>query len=240
MLEWRRLAHLEPLALVGVERAVREPWRVAVAALIAAGAHELIPNLPFAAMVEKEQLDQVQQLAASPHWPRASGAGRLFEAAGAVFGLVIRNDWEGEAAARLEALAASAEETASPWDEVEIGSDGECPLLPSAPLLAAAARRLIAGAEPALVASGFHSTFNRLVVEITREVVAIDGATIALGGGCMVNRLLLTGLTEGLAAHGFDVLIPRKLPPGDGGLAYGQAVLGAVAQARKVTPKMLK
>ncbi len=87
MLEWRRLAHLEPLALVGVERAVREPWRVAVAALIAAGADELIPDLPFAAMVEKEQLVQVRQLAASPHWPRASGAGRLFEAAGAVFGL---------------------------------------------------------------------------------------------------------------------------------------------------------
>ncbi len=55
----------------------------------------------------------------------------------------------------------------------------------------------------------------------------------------MVNRLLIAGLTEGLAGHGFDVLLPRKLPPGDGGLAYGQAVLGVVAQARKVTPKML-
>jgi hydrogenase maturation protein HypF len=240
LLEWRRLAHLEPLALVGVERAVREPWRVAVAALIAAGAVELIPDLPFAAMVEKEQLDQVRKLAASPHWPRASGAGRLFEAAGAVFGLVIRNDWEGEAAARLEALAASARETVPSWEEVKIRSDSECPILPSSTLLAAAAKKLIAGEEPALVASGFHSTFNHLVVEITRRVVEIEGATVALGGGCMVNRLLLTGLGDGLAAHGFDVLTPRKLPPGDGGLAYGQAVIGAVAQARKVTPKMLK
>jgi hydrogenase maturation factor HypF (carbamoyltransferase family) len=55
----------------------------------------------------------------------------------------------------------------------------------------------------------------------------------------MVNRLLLTGLDHGLAAHGFGVLIPRNLPPGDGGLAYGQAVLGAVALARNVKPKML-
>ncbi len=152
---------------------------------------------------------------------------------------MIRNDWEGEAAARLEALAASAREPVPSWEEVKIGSDSACPLLPSSRLLAAAARRLIAGEEPALVASGFHATFNHLVVGITRQVVEIEGATVALGGGCMVNRLLLKGLTEGLVAHGFDVLIPRKLPPGDGGLAYGQAVIGAVAQARKVTPKML-
>ena len=239
MLEWRRLAHLEPLALVGGERAVREPWRVAVAALIAAGAAELIPELPFAAMLDPGQLGQVQQLATSPHWPRASGAGRLFEAAGAVFGLVIRNDWEGEAAARLEALAASEKANVPPWHEVAIGRDSAYPVLPSSALLAAAAKRLVDGEEPALVASGFHSTFSHLVVEVTRQAVEVEGAPVALGGGCMVNRLLLTGLTEGLADHGFDVLVPRKLPPGDGGLAYGQAVLGAVAHARNVTPKML-
>ncbi len=238
-LEWRRLAHLEPLALIGGERAVREPWRVAVAALTAAGAAELITKLPFAAAVEKGHLGQVRRLAASPHWPHASGAGRLFEAAGALFGLVTRNDWEGEAAARLEALAASAREIVPPWPKVAIDRDAECPVLPSSWLLAAAAKRLIDGEEPALVASGFHSTFNHLVAEITRQVVEVEGAPVALGGGCMVNRLLLTGLAEGLADHGFDVLVPRKLPPGDGGLAYGQAVLGAVAHARNVTPKML-
>ena len=238
-LEWRRLAHLEPLALIGGERAVREPWRVAVAALTAAGAGELIADLPFATLVEKDHLNQVQQLAASPHWPRASGAGRLFEAAGALFGLVTRNDWEGEAAARLEALASSAGEIAPPWDEIGIGAASTYPILPSSSLLAAAARRLIADENPAMVASGFHATFNQMAVEITRQVVEIDGATVALGGGCMINRLLLEGLTAGLAGHGFDALVPRKLPPGDGGLAYGQAVLGAVARARNVTPKML-
>jgi hydrogenase maturation protein HypF len=238
-LEWRRLAQLEALALIGGERAVREPWRVAVAALAAAGAVELIPELPFAVMVDSDHLDQVARLATSPHWPRASGAGRLFEAAGAVFGLVIRNDWEGEAAARLEALAASAGETVASWNEVGIRFDSGFPMLPSSALLRAAAARLIDGEAPAKVAAGFHSTFNHLVVEITRQVVQVKGGEVALGGGCMVNRLLLTGLDRGLAAHGFGVLIPRNLPPGDGGLAYGQAVLGAVALARNVKPKML-
>jgi hydrogenase maturation protein HypF len=55
----------------------------------------------------------------------------------------------------------------------------------------------------------------------------------------MINRLILSGLTTGLQESGFEVLIPRLLPPGDGGLAYGQAVLGAVSLARDVKPKLV-
>ena len=231
-LEWQRLAHLEPLPLIGGERAVREPWRVAVAALAVAGASDLVPELPFAALLDSDLLRQVVTLAASPRWPRASGAGRLFEAAGSIFGLVVRNDWEGEAAARLEALAVSAKTTPVPWDEVQLSEDSTEFNLPSSALLTAAAQRLVDGEEASRVAAGFHSTFNRLVVEITCRTVKTTGVSVALGGGCLVNRILLAGLVDGLEESGFEVLTPRFLPPGDGGLAYGQAVLGAVAMAR--------
>jgi len=229
---WRRLAHFEPLPLVGGERAVREPWRVAVAALVAAGRGDLVDRLPLSDRIEPKLLHQVAGLASSEHWPRASGAGRLFEAGGALLGLATHNDWEGEAAARLEALAASVAEPAAPWTDVELDHGSTVPVLPGSALLTAAARRLAAGEDPALVASGLHSTFIQLAVEITRWVGRPADGPIALGGGCLVNRILLAGLTSGLTDREFEVLTPKLLPPGDGGLAYGQAVLGAVATAR--------
>ena len=62
---------------------------------------------------------------------------------------------------------------------------------------------------------------------------------VALGGGCLVNRLLRDGLRGGLAEAGFEPLLATSVPPGDGGLAYGQAVVAAVAGARGVDPRDL-
>ena len=75
-------------------------------------------------------------------------------------------------------------------------------------------------------------------MELTCRVAPDRAVPVALGGGCMVNRLLLRGLIDGLESRGFEVLVPRQLPPGDGGLAYGQAVLGAVSLARGIRPEL--
>ncbi len=231
-LGWRRLAHLEALPLVGGEAAVREPWRVAAAALALAGATDLLSRVPLAALVPAEKLATVAGMAADRSWARATGAGRLFEAAGALLGLAAVNGYEGEAAARLESLAERRNDV-TPWTEVYLSDRG---VLPSAALLAAAARRVAGGEDPARVAAGFHATFCRMAVELTRRVLPAGVRVVALGGGCLVNRLLRRGLGEGLAAVGIEPLLPLRLPPGDGGVSYGQAVLGAVAAARAVEP----
>ncbi len=227
---WRRLAHLEPLPLVGGERAVREPWRVATAGLVAAGADELLDQLPMAELVDPDRLREVARLAGSATWPRSTGAGRLFEACGAMLGLAVANGWEGEAAVLLESLAASSESPGAVWPEVGLQTTAALPLLPSSRLLAEAARRVVGGEPPARVAASFHATFSSLAIELCTLAIPAP-TTVALGGGCLVNRLLIRDLVEGLTELGYDPLLGRNLPPGDGGLAYGQAVLGAVAAA---------
>jgi len=151
-LTWRRLARGSELALVGGERAVLEPWRVLVAALVAQGEDQLLDSLPLAKEVDASALSALRDLAARGDWPRATGAGRVFEAAGSLLGVGIRNGWEGECAVRLEALALRAPDDVPTWSEIELDEcEGE---LPTARLLVAAARRLADGEAPARIARG--------------------------------------------------------------------------------------
>jgi hydrogenase maturation protein HypF len=238
-LRWRRVGHLEPLPLVGGERAVRAPWRVAVAALALEDRLDLISALPIAQQLDGDRVALVAELAGSPSWPRASGAGRVFEAAGALLGLVTHNDWEGESAARLEAAASRCRDDVAPWPEISIDDHAGSPILPSSKLLAAAAERIVDHEPVERVAAGVHRTFVALAIELTRSVAPSSDTVIGVSGGCLVNRLLLAGLSDGLTALGHDVLIPRQVPPGDGGLSYGQAVLGAISLARGVELEMI-
>ena len=239
-LAWRRLAHLEAVPLVGGEAAVREPWRVLAAALARQGMAGELGRLPVADAVPGDRLRQVARLAGTGSWPLATGAGRVFEAAGALLGVAAVNRYEGQAAAQLEALAAACPEGLEAWSvpEVGAGAAGE-PVLPSSALLAEAVRRLLAGEARERIAAGFHATFAALAAEVTRRAAAGRHERVALGGGCLVNRILRRELAARLAALGIEALLPALAPPGDGGLSYGQAVLGAVALARQCEPRRL-
>ncbi|MCP4039747.1 MAG: carbamoyltransferase HypF [bacterium] len=234
-LAWQRLAHGSELALVGGEQAVREPWRVLVAALVAEGAGNVLDDLPLAKELEPAVLQAVGRLATAGDWPRATGAGRVFEAAGALLGVGLCNRFEGECAARLEALASRVHEDIAPWPEV-VGSQGVA-VLPTSSLLVAAARRRADREDPARIARGFHDTFCRLAAEQSARVLPPDVSVLALAGGCLANRLLREGLRREHEALGLRVLLPRELPPGDGGIAYGQAVLAAATLGLGQAPR---
>ncbi len=233
-LSWRRAGQLEPMTLVGGEAAVREPWRIAVAAL-ASTEPAVLDKIPMAREIGLERIEKMARLASGHSWPLATGAGRLFEACGALLGLATVNHFEGEAAIRLEAHAASVP-TAKPWEEVL--SLEHSTVLPSAALLAAAARRAVDGEPTDRIAAGFHATFYSLAGAITTHIIEAYGepTTIAATGGCLVNRRLRIGLCDEISA---PVLLPTRLPPGDGGLAYGQAVLASACLARGCDPTVL-
>lgn len=204
-----RLGHLAPLALPGGDRAAREPWRMAAAALHALGrGREIAARFP-----DRPGEMVARMLETATNCPPTTSAGRLFDAAAGLLGLRHDSRFEGEAAMALEGACGRARCLHGGWQL----RDG---VLDFAPLLGALAdcRDPVRGAEL------FHGTLAEGLAALVVARAPQD-RRIAVTGGCAVNRPLVEALIAALARRGVEVLLPRAAPPGDGGLALGQALI---------------
>lgn len=210
---FRRLGHLRPLALPGGDRAAREPWRMAAAALHALGRGAEIPRR-FA----RDAAEAVRQmLERAVRTPFTSSAGRWFDAAAGLLGVKECMRYEGQAAMLLEGLAERHGPAAPAENGYVLGEDGTLDLLPTL-------ARLADLDDPGYGAALFHATFARALTEWVGRAAEQQGLDrVVLGGGCFLNHILSTAVRAGLAARGLRVHEARRLPPNDGGLSLGQA-----------------
>lgn len=208
-----RLGHLRPIPLVGGDRAAREPWRLAAAALALLGrGDEIVAR--FAAQSGARLV--AQQLAAG-RVPSTSSLGRWFDAAAALAGLVPVASFEGQAAMRLESLAARAG-TIGDVPGVTPSADGVLDLLPLLAPLADAKP-----ADAARVAGAFHAGLAVSLAEWLAQAAArTQVRVVAAAGGCLQNELLATRLRRELARRELVLLEAGVVPPNDGAISLGQ------------------
>ncbi len=221
---FQRAAHLKYVPLPGGDAGIRRPYRVALAHLWAAG----IPweaDLPcVAACPPDEQRVLRRQLERRLNSPLTSSAGRLFDAVAALIGVRQVITYEAQAAIELEALC----------DHDELGhypftiEDADVLVLDPAPMLRAIVDDLRAGVRRESIAAKVHNTLAKIIVEVSILLRARSGVkVVALSGGVFQNVTLLRQARAQLQAAGFRVLTHQAVPPNDGGLALGQAVIGA-------------
>jgi len=226
-----RAAHLLPFPLPGGDAAIRQPWRTALAVLHAAG----IPSdaaLPCAAAAAPGHLDVVRrQLAGGFGCRDTTSAGRLFDAVASIMGVRQEIDYEAEAALDLEALAATAADAKVYGGRAVAGDHGTL-ALDWRPIVAGLVADVRAGQPRESMASGFHDAIVGLVVDAC-TAVRDRGATgpVGLTGGVFQNAVLVGRMLDRLHAAGFEVLTHHAVPPNDGGLALGQAVLARRASS---------
>ncbi|HEY6098374.1 MAG TPA: carbamoyltransferase HypF, partial [Anaeromyxobacter sp.] len=223
---FERLATFRPLPLAGGDRAIREPWRIALAALLDTfGADAPIDRLPLFRAVDPKELDVVRRMiAGGVNSPPAHGAGRAFDAAGALALARPGSRYEGQVAIALDSAAGAA---AAPYPfDVETGAIDRLDLRP---LWRALAADVAAGAAPSLVSARFHAALARAGSDLVRRAAARTGRLpVVLTGGCFQNARLAEGVVSDLS-RAFEVYTHVEVPPGDGGIALGQAI---VADAR--------
>ena len=222
-----RAGHLWPVRLPGGDAAAREPWRMARAWLHALGDDDPAVPAALAQQVPRARWEAVGALVRSgTAAPETTSVGRLFDAVAALCGIRATVNYEGQAAAELEAACDPRERASYPL-----------PVLDAAPILldaratiAAVVEDLARGAAAGTVAGRFH---NALADATARACVVAARRTgselIVLSGGAFQNRVLLERTSERLTAAGLRVLFPRRLPPNDGGIAFGQAAVAGGA-----------
>ncbi len=214
--DFARAGHLVPVRLPGGARAVREPWRMACAWLMASGIEPPAAWQPIAELVRSGL--------ASP-W--TTSVGRLFDAVAALAGVRTTINYEGQAAIELEACCDPSETGCYPID-----LDG-CMIDPRE-TIRAIATDVRSGVPAGVIAARFHAAIAHATIRACIDAAAEHKTdVVVLSGGVFANRRLLAETEAGLTGAGLRVLTPERLPAGDGGISYGQA---AVAAARSGVP----
>lgn len=218
--EFTRRFHLAPLPLPGGDLAVRKPARMALSYLLAAGIDLEDQTLASVAYLTPAEAQAVRHQARTGfNAPLTSSMGRLFDAVAALMGLCEEISYEAQAAMMLESASDPLE---SGFYEMPLENDIIDPL----PMIRAIVADLKASVSMGSIAARFHNSLVRMSLEVCRQIRQETGLrTVVISGGVWQNMRLMNLTLPALEAEGFTALIHTQLPPNDGCVSLGQAVV---------------
>jgi hydrogenase maturation protein HypF len=218
---YQRPYHLAYFPLPGGDASIKRPARTALALLWSLGMEWDDRLAPAKDLCFEERQALRIQLERGLNTPKTSSMGRLFDAAAALTGVRQKVNYEAQAAMEFEAALDPSESGAY---QIEI-KDG---IMEMGELI----RNLLADIHSDVSIPVISARFHNSLADISRQIcVEIRNKTgineVALSGGVWQNMALLERVIRTLRGDGFIVYFHHQVPANDGGLALGQAVVGA-------------
>ena len=227
-LGYERVGHLEYLPMPGGDLCSYYPYRMLISALTKVLADDEIRDITknhinHVLPHRENELDLILKQSRRDATLKTSSFGRVLDAVSALLGLTYYRSYEGEPAMLLEAQAAKGNFVETDF-LMEITRNNKQYVLNTSNLL----EYLILNKNKhkkediALICQKYLSDG---LIQITKNVAQDTGiGKIALSGGVFVNEFIISYITRTLEKEGYTVLCNEKVPPGDGGIALGQAV----------------
>ena len=227
---FQRVATFRPVALAGGDTATDQPWRIALALADDAFSGEApIESLPLFQRVPARDLEAVRaMLRERVNAPLAHGVGRYVDGMAALGLGRPMAAYGGQLALEWSVLAANDERGRYRYDILRASSPWQVDLRSA---IRDAIFELVGGEPPARVSARFHNTLAAATADMVRGVACVHGRLpVALSGDCFQDPRLTESIVHELEPE-FTVLLHARVPPGDGGLSLGQAVVAdAVAR----------
>jgi len=237
--ELERFASLRPFLLPGGDQAVREPRRVAIALLYELHGEKIfeeddIPTVRSFSPDERRLMKKM--LSGRVNTPSTTSAGRLFDAVASLAGIRHRMSFEGQAAMELEFLLREKNPDDRypislmdmPVSEQEQDNGKPRTIVDWKPMIHEIVQEVRRGIDLSLVSLRFHNALVHAIVSVCKRA---GFERVVLTGGCFQNRYLTEATVASLTREGFKPYGHQRIPPNDGGIAFGQ--IAALDFARK-------
>ncbi len=223
--DFDRLAHLKKVPMPGGSMAIKEPWRMAMVYLSEAFGDETTKlKIDLIRRIDPQKWDVLKRtIEKKINTPLTSSMGRFFDAISSLLSIRDEVHYEGQAAIELEMIADHGVKEEYPFT---IQKDEKPMVVDSQEMIRGIVRDLIDGAPASKISGKFHRTIAGFIIETCESIRSKEELNrVVLSGGVFQNIFLLSLVTEGLKRSGFDVYTHHLVPPNDGGVSLGQAVI---------------
>jgi hydrogenase maturation protein HypF len=174
-------------------------------------------HLPHGETEAKLVLNQLQKRIGVTE---TTSCGRVLDAVAAVLGVCYERTYEGEPAMKLESAAVKGKDVLN-LKPVINGN-----VLDTTQLLHAVFEN-IGKASTADLAYSAHAYLARgLATLAVEQALEHDVRTVGFSGGAASNQILTKVMRETVEVAGLRFLVHKAVPTGDGGVSFGQAVVG--------------
>jgi hydrogenase maturation protein HypF len=218
---FKRIAHFDYVPMPGGEKAVSEPWRMALSYIYSYYGESFdYDSVPLFKSIGKEKITFAKEMIVKKiNCPMTSGAGRLFDAVSAILGLCPVATFDSEAPMRLEYAIDTETEEFYPFmtENNIIFAETLMEVCKDLP------RRRIS-----VISAKFHNTVARVILEVSKRIRDETSLTkVILSGGVFQNKYLLEKSVALLSRNRFKVYANNIVPANDGGISLGQLIIAS-------------
>jgi len=225
--KFERIAHFEYVPLPGGELAIKEPWRMAVSYLyhtFGDGFRDIeIPFVENLALKQDKVKILLRMIEKGLNSPLTSAVGRLFDAVSALCEVRLSVNYEAQAAMEFQMIADENEQGSYGFD---IFDDSRPWRISFKPGISEIVKDIRNGTPVSRISGKFHNAISNIICSVADKIRNETGINkVVLSGGVFQNALLTVKTILNLREANFEVYTHSKVPPNDGGLSLGQAVV---------------